>query len=258
MRALLLSAGLGTRLRPITESLPKCLVPIAGQPLMDYWLALLLENGVERVLVNTHHLPQQIKDHVASSPWRARIDLVHEDELLGTGGTVLHNEAFFGSETFLVAHADNLTWFDVPAFRRRHETRPDPDSVLITMLTFETESPESCGIVEENEDGVVVAFHEKVANPPGRKANGAIYLFEPEILSFLRGLGKEVIDLSTEVLPHFMGRIATYHNTHYLRDIGTPESLMKAERDVAVRADLQSLLALGGYRGVTLGVTSSV
>ena len=86
MRALLLAAGLGTRLRPITDHVPKCLVPIHGKPLLGYWLDMLLPNGVERVLVNTHYLPQAVQAFVAESAWRDSIEMVHEDELLGTGG----------------------------------------------------------------------------------------------------------------------------------------------------------------------------
>ena len=232
MRALLLAGGLGTRLRPLTDALPKCLVPIRGVPLLDYWLDLLLGAGIARILINTHYRAQQVRDHVAGSPWRDRLDLVHEETLLGTGGTLLANRGFFGGEAFLVAHADNLTRFDVQAFERRHAERPD--GCLITMMTFDTDNPRSCGIVEQDDQGVVRAFHEKVADPPGTRANGAVYICEPALLDWLHGLGKPVIDLSTEVIPAFLGRIATFHNSDYLRDIGTPESLITAEKEYPV------------------------
>lgn len=229
MRALLLAAGLGTRLRPLTDRIPKCLVPIRGRPLLGYWLDLLLGNGIERVLVNTHHLAGAVRDFVAGSPWRSRVALVHEERLLGTGGTVLANRGFFEGSAFLVAHADNLTRFDVRAFIRRHERRPA--GVAITMMTFRADSPQSCGIVEEDARGVVTAFHEKVANPPGDRANAAVYIFEPEVIEFLASLGKDVIDLSTEVIPAFVGRILTFHNSDYHRDIGTPEALRRAQAE---------------------------
>ena len=229
MRALLLAAGLGTRLRPLTDRVPKCLVPVRGRPLLDYWLELLLGKGIERVIVNTHHLPDAVRAFVAESPWRDRIDLVHEDVLLGTGGTVLRNRARLGDRAFLVAHADNLTRFDVKAFLRRHDDRPA--GAAITMMTFDTDAPQTCGIVEADASGLVRAFHEKVPNPPGTRANAAVYIFEPEIVDFLERTGKQVIDLSTEVIPHFLGRICTFHNTGYHRDIGTPESLRKAEAE---------------------------
>ena len=227
MRALLLAAGLGTRLRPLTERIPKCLVAVRGKPLLAYWLDLLLANGIEHVLVNTHHLPEAVRRFGADSPWRERITFVHEERLLGTGGTVLRNRDFFHGRAFLVAHADNLTRFDVQSFIRRHQRRPA--GILITMMTFRTDSPQNCGIVETDERGVVTAFHEKIANPPGDRANAAVYIFEPEVVDFLAGLGQEVIDLSTEVIPAFIGRIGTFHNSDYHRDIGTAESLRRAE-----------------------------
>lgn len=227
MRALLLAAGLGTRLKPLTDHVPKCLVPVGGRPLLDYWLELLLGNGIERVIVNTHYLPDAVRVFVAGSVWRDRIDLVHEDRLLGTGGTVLENRARLGGEAFLVAHADNLTRFDLKAFIRRHAERPP--AATITMMTFDTDAPQSCGIVDEDAQGLVRAFHEKVPDPPGTRANAAVYIFEPEIVDFLERTGKRVIDLSTELIPHFLGRICTFHNADYHRDIGTPESLRRAE-----------------------------
>src|SRR4029079_7105154 len=139
---------------------------------------LLLPAGIERVLVNTHHLPAAVGRFAAQSPWRDRIDLVHEPELLGTGGTVLRNAQFFGPGAFLVAHADNLTRFDVGAFIERHATRPA--GCAITMMTFDTDAPPTFGTVEEDAQGRVRAFHEKVARPPGNRANGAVYIFEPE------------------------------------------------------------------------------
>jgi mannose-1-phosphate guanylyltransferase len=228
LRALLLAAGLGTRLRPLTDDIPKCLVPIRGRPLLDYWLDLLLGGGIEQVLINTHHLAHQVSKHVSKSRWKDRVTLVHEDNLLGTGGTVLQNQAFFrGAAAFLVAHADNLTRFDVSAFVARHAGRPA--GVAITMMTFATDAPETCGIVVEDARGIVREFHEKVPNPPGNRANAAVYIFEPEVIAFLESLGKPIIDLSTEVLPRYLGRICTYFSSGYHRDIGTLESLRKAE-----------------------------
>jgi len=185
--------------------------------------------GIDSVLVNTHHLPGPVKQFVESSPWRERITLAHEERLLGTGGTLLRNMAFFRGEAFLVAHADNLTDFDVPAFLHRHRNRPP--KIAITMMTFRTDVPHECGIVEQDEKGILKAFHEKVSHPPGNIANAAVYVFEPEVLDFLRALRKEFIDISTEVIPEFFGRICTFHSERYHRDIGTPRSLERAQAD---------------------------
>jgi mannose-1-phosphate guanylyltransferase len=196
--------------------------------LLGYWFDFLFRSGIERVLVNTHYLPKMVQTFVRDCPWRDKVDLTFEEVLLGTGGTVLANRKWIGSRPFLVAHSDNLTCFDPAAFISRHDERPA--NCAITMMTFDTITPQSCGIVEEKE-GVVFAFHEKVPNPPGVRANAAVYVFEAEILDFLASLGKPVIDLSTEVLPHFLGRIWTFHNERYHRDIGTPESLRLAETE---------------------------
>jgi len=227
MKAVLLAAGLGTRLRPFTETIPKCLIPIQGKPLMQYWLDLLLPEPIDQILINTHYLPEAVHGFVENSHWGQALKMVHEEALLGTGGTVLKNREFLQDGPFLLAHADNLTRFDVAAFIKTHQQRqPDVD---ITLMTFDTDTPQSCGIIEQDEQGRVLAFHEKVTNPPGRRANAAVYMMEPSVIQFLASLGKEVIDLSTEVLPHYVGRMQTFHNADYHRDIGTPESLKKAE-----------------------------
>lgn len=229
MRALLLAAGLGTRLRPLTLTVPKCLVPIHGKPLLDYWLDHVFEAGIECVLINTHWLPEAVRAHVAASHWRDRIDLVHEEELLGTGGTVLANREWLGQQPFLLAHADNLTDFDVAEFRRRHEARPP--RCAMSMLAFRTDAPRSCGILDLDGDGVVKAFHEKVENPPGDLANAAVYICEPEVTAFIARLGRPVVDFSTEVIPAFIGRILAVETAGYHRDIGSMSSLSAAERE---------------------------
>jgi mannose-1-phosphate guanylyltransferase len=229
MRALLLAAGLGTRLKPLTNYLPKCLIPIHGRPLLDYWLESLITHGVNEILINTHYFSSLVVDYVQRSSWAHNVSMVHEDELLGTGGTILANRDFFKDEPFLVAHADNLTIFHPLLFFKRHSERPREADM--TMMVFETADPKSCGIVDLDEQGVVTSFHEKVELPPGNLANAAVYILEPAVLDFMASLGKAEIDFSTEVIPHFMGRIQTHRNAAYHRDIGTVASWMEAHED---------------------------
>jgi mannose-1-phosphate guanylyltransferase len=231
VKALLLAAGLGTRLRPLTDTLPKCLAPVLGKPLLAYWLDMLLQGGVERVLINTHHLADQVEAFVRASPWRDRVDTVYESALLGTAGTLRASRDWLGDGPCLLAHADNLTLFDVEAFRVAYLNRPK-DCVL-TMMTFATDSPRSCGIVETDEAGRVVGFHEKVANPPGNQANAAVYLLGSEVMELIDHAGPDPLDLSTQVIPKLLGRINTLTNSVYHRDIGTLESLATAQRDFA-------------------------
>lgn len=229
MRALLLAAGLGTRLRPLTDHLPKCLVPIHGRPLLDYWLEVLISQGIEKVLINTHYLEPVVRQYVNESAWLPYIELVHEETLLGTGGTVLRNQNFFQGEAFFMAHADNLTIFDLTKFVKQHAERPK--CTEITMMVFKSPDPQSCGVVELDGQQVVQAFHEKVNNPPGNLANAAVYIIEPSVVAWMQTLGKPQLDLSTEVIPHYLRKIFTYENTLYHRDIGTMDSWSEANQD---------------------------
>jgi mannose-1-phosphate guanylyltransferase len=241
MRALLLAAGMGLRLLPITATRPKCMVEINGRPLLDYWLELLFEAGIERALINTHWLPDQVRTFVRASRWTDRIDLVHEEELLGTGGTVLANRDWLQEKPFILAHADNLTDFDVRGFIDAHRVRPQGHA--ITMLGFRTDTPRSCGILELDRRGTVIAFHEKVDDPPGNLANGAVYIFEPEVVEAIAAMGRPVVDLSTEIIPRFVGRILCVETSGYHRDIGTPESLRRAIADTSPRRSASAGIA---------------
>ena len=226
MRAILLAAGLGTRLRPITDTTPKCLVLINGQELLAIWLNRLAEARIGPFLVNTHYLSGQVDDFVEASPYRNDISLVHERNLLGTAGTLVANLDFFGDSDGLLIHADNYCLADFSAFLQSHLNRP-PECVL-TMMTFRTDTPSSCGIVELDVRGVVVGFHEKVANPPGNLANGAVYILSAELLQRLGSDLRGVTDFSTEVLNRFVGKIYSYETAATFLDIGTPENYAKA------------------------------
>lgn len=232
MPVLLLAAGKGTRLAPLTETLPKCLVPIMGKPLLDYWLEQCLGEKMHPVIVNTHHLAEQVHAHVRATYQPQDVVLVHEPDLLGTGGTVLANRHHFEQGAFMVVHADNLSVFDMQAFIRAHAQRPA--GCIITMMVFRTPTPESCGIVELDAQGRVQAFHEKVKNPPGNLANGAVYIMESEALEILAGCGNPHPDISLDLLPVCIGKIATYYNGVYHRDIGTPESYAAAQKDFSI------------------------
>jgi len=231
VRALLLAAGRGSRLRPLTDEWPKSLMPIGGRPLLEYWLGSLRSIGVRDVLVNVHHHAEQMARFLDRPCYRGWVRTVHETRPLGTAGTLSANREFFEGRTTLLVHADNWCQCDLGAFMAFHRHRR-PVGCPVTMMTFDTPTPETCGIVETDATGVVIGFHEKVADPPGNHANGAVYLLEPEMLDWL-ARRPDVRDFSTEVLPNFVGRIATWHNSGIHRDIGTPEMLALAQQDLA-------------------------
>ena len=156
------------------------------------------------------------------------VKTVHEPVLLGTAGTVMANQEFFKDGTGLLIHADNAMAGDVKDFLDAHRDRQP--CCLLTMLTFTTDTPSSCGIVEIDEKQVVQAFHEKMVKPPGNRANGALYAFEQDFLDHLNLMNQRPSDFSTEVIPELLGRIQTWHTHDAYLDIGTPEALTSAQK----------------------------
>lgn len=229
MKALLLAAGLGSRLKPLTDTIPKCLVPIDGKPLLEYWLAFLTHNNINDIYINLHYHAQSVRDYIEQSPFKDKVTLIEETELLGTGGTLKNNADFLTDDTFFLAHADNLCLTDFGAFIQAHHNRP-PQTAL-TMMTFTPEDPRTCGVVELNNQNIVTAFHEKVENPPTTLANGAVFIMEPEIAQFAKDHDKDHFEISLDIIPAFKGRILAWHNHHYHLDIGIPATYQQAQND---------------------------
>ena len=227
--ALLLAAGLGTRLKPLTNTWPKCLMPIHNRPLLEYWFSNMKKIGIDSILVNTCYLSESVNDFISGSNYKDRVKITYEESLLGTAGTIRENSEFFNDNNILLAHADNWSCCNYLEFLNYHYNLR-PKNTLITMMTFESEEPSSCGIIELNEKGIVVGFHEKVDNPPGNLANAAVYLLDPRVVKWIKN-NPDVDDFSTQVLPHFIGKIATWKNEEIHRDIGTIDMLIKAQTD---------------------------
>lgn len=226
MKAILLAAGLGTRLRPITNSIPKCLVPIAGEPLLGLWIKKLLALGVSEILINTHYFAEQVESFVHSldEQIQSKITLVYEAELLGTGGTLVANSAFWQTETCFVIHADNFCTSSLADMLSAHQKRPVQTDC--TLLVFETDKPQSCGIVQLNNHSIVTEFHEKVPNPPGNLASGALFLFSPEVYQnyFSKFNTTKFLDLSADVIPNMVNRLFAWQVDGIYLDIGTLDS----------------------------------
>jgi len=223
MKAFLLAAGLGTRLRPITDTVPKCMVPVAGRPLLDIWLESMAEAGIDEVLVNVHHLAEVVTGHLDRRTGPPRTRTVHEADLLGSAGTLVANRDWIGGEELVLAcNADNLTDFDLRLLIDAHlAARP-----AATITVVHSESPTQCGILEVDADGVMTAFTEKPAEPKGDLANAGMYAFDPELLD---EIGAPPKDIGFDVLPRLVGRARTLAVPGYFRDIGSPMALQQAE-----------------------------
>jgi mannose-1-phosphate guanylyltransferase len=222
MNAVLLAAGEGTRLRPLTLTTPKCLVPINGKPLIDYWLEMLAPcDEIDQIFINVSYLKKQVIDHI-SNQWQgcSKIILWHEKKLLGTAGTLKTNYNEIKNNDVMVIHADNLSRFSLTDFIASYQNR-EPH-IEASMMLFKTDTPAQCGIVELDDKDTVLTMHEKVVNPPGNLANGAVYIFSPDILEWI--INNPISDISNELIPEFFGKIKGWRNDLYHRDIGTTES----------------------------------
>jgi mannose-1-phosphate guanylyltransferase len=204
-------------------------MPIGDIPLLEHWLQILQTTGCHRILVNLHYHAEIVAGFLDRPRFAGWVDRVFEPDLLGTAGTIRKNINYFCGHPLLLVHADNWCQCNFSSFIEYHQNAR-PTHCPITMMTFDTDVPESCGIVVTDDLGVVISFHEKIANPPSRRANAAVYLLEPEVLDWLVR-HPDVTDFSTQVLPQYINRIATWHNTGIHRDIGTPSALFKAQQD---------------------------
>ena len=233
MRALLLAAGLGTRLDPLTRYLPKCLMPLHGRPLLDHWLEKLSGLGVVEFVVNTHHHADLVEDYVSGSRFADSVTLAHEPELLGTSGTIRLHAEFLAVGDSLVLHADNFCEDDLSGLIAAHQSRPD--GCILTMLTFRSSDPSSCGIVETDGRGVMTALHHKISSPPSDRANAATYVFTPELVDLVVREA-EAFDFSAETLPKLVGKGMTGHTDLPFTDIGTVAEYLRAGIDPLVWA----------------------
>ena len=228
MKAFLLAAGEGTRLRPLTETTPKCLVPICGRPLLAHWFDLFRRHGIEEVLINTHHLADQVRAYVRSVEG-VHVSVIYEPELLGSAGTLYANRDFVkGEDAFFILYADNLTHANLNALAAFHQSHPG----IVTMGLFETSAPRQCGIVALDSEARIVHFVEKPAHPKSNLANAGIFVAQPGLFDFLSD--RTPLDLGHDVLPRLIGRMYGFRIREYLLDIGTLENYRKAQEEWAI------------------------
>jgi len=247
---LLMAAGLGTRLRPLTDEMPKCLVPVAGRPLLDYWQASFVRHGIRDVVINLHAHAQQVRDWMAkrNDEGAVRWHAAEEPELLGSAGTLRANrERMEEAPDFVVLYADNLSEVDLSELARVHRER----DAEFTMGLFETPSPSACGIAGLEADGIISSFVEKPKHPESNLANAGIYMIRSGILD--RVLRPTDFDIGHDMLPRLVGRMHGWVLGGYHRDVGSPEALADIEADLAAgRAPVLTRTSRdGGSQGST-------
>jgi mannose-1-phosphate guanylyltransferase len=234
MKAILLVGGLGTRLRPITDTIPKCLVPIDGKPVIDYWVEALQDNGIREVLVNLHHFPEMVKEHLLHAFPSVHFTFFHEKELLGSAGTIRDNFDFFANdESVLVIYGDNFTEIDLGDFIRFNNNNAASGSIAL----FTTPNPTACGIVELNNEKCVIDFEEKPKEPKSNLANAGLYIFKKDIFPIFLSQDPSLnpFDIGFHILPRLVGKISGWKINGFFIDIGTPENLQKARDYISAK-----------------------
>lgn len=224
MKALLLAAGLGTRLRPLTDTMPKAMVPINGKPCIQHCIENLKKQGVTDFVINTHYLPEAITSYFGDgSKFGVKIKYSHEPEILGTSGA-LNNLRNVFTEPFLVVYSDVLADFDLQSLINEHQK----NSCIVTIALDNCRSMIGKGAVLTKGRKVISFIEKPVKEIEGAKINSGIYLLNPSVLDIIP---KGFSDFGRDILPKLAKeeKLGWIIHRGYLFDIGTLEDLKKAE-----------------------------
>src|SRR5215475_3084056 len=223
MKAFLLAAGQGTRLRPLTDNLPKCLVPICGVPMLKIWIDLCRSVGIDEVMVNIHTHAQSVRSWLGKNT-DGDVRLVEEATLLGSACTIMANRDWISADRyFWILYADVLTNVNLTQILAAHLER-DP---IATLGLYQVPDPSRCGVVSFDSSMVIQEFEEK---PPNAKSNWAfsgIMIATPELLNYIPA--RYPVDLGFDVLPRLAGQMLAYPIYDYIVDIGTLANYQAAQ-----------------------------
>jgi mannose-1-phosphate guanylyltransferase len=224
MKAFILSAGAGTRLRPLTDRMPKCLVPIQGVPLLAIWLQLCRNAAIDEVLINLHSHSNAVRQFVAAADYGVKVRLVEEKTLLGSAGTLHVNRSWVATEElFWIFYADVLHRANLRAMVRLHQEKKP----AATIGVYQVPDPRRCGIVTVRADAVVEEFVEKPENPTGNLAFSGLMIGTPRLLDAIPD--QVPVDIGFHVLPKLKEQMIAFPIADYLMDIGTMENYRQAQ-----------------------------
>ena len=234
MKAMILAAGEGTRLRPLTAGVPKPMLPVAGRPALEYTVEWLQHHGIREIVINLHHHPETVIRHFGdASAFGVSIEYSIEERILGTAGGTKRRASFFDG-SFVVVYGDVLTDLDLSAFVGYHSTRA---SIFhLTMSLYRVPDPERCGVALLDAEGRVTSFVEKpsAGESPSDLASAGVLVLDPEILRYVpEGL---FCDYGHDLFPALLqGGIPIYGwplpKDAYLVDFGTPDNYKRAQTE---------------------------
>jgi mannose-1-phosphate guanylyltransferase/mannose-1-phosphate guanylyltransferase/phosphomannomutase len=225
MKAMVLAAGLGTRLKPITFEVPKPMVPVLDRPVMAHILGLLQSQGFDELIANVHHYPDTIRDYFGD-----RLEYRFEDELLGTAGGVRNVADFFGDDPVVIVSGDALTDLDLNALVERHKSAGG----IATLTVKKVEDTQEYGVVIHDDDGRVQGFQEKPDPDEALSdlANCGLYCFSPEIFDYFPK--EPFADWADDIFPELLENDVPFHIheiEEYWNDVGSLEELRQGTFD---------------------------
>jgi NDP-sugar pyrophosphorylase family protein len=228
---MIMAAGVGTRLMPLTSEVPKPMVPMANRPLMESIVQLLAEHGFTEVIANLHYHADSIANHFRESP-RPGMKMIYsrEDELMGTAGGVKRCEWFL-DDTFVVMSGDALTDVDLTSLIEEHRRK----GALATIAVKAVDEVEEFGVVVSDADNRITSFQEKPAQEEAlsNQANTGIYIFEPEIFDYIPA--RQFYDFGKQVFPHLVKINAPFYiavTDDYWCDVGNLGTYRQAHSDI--------------------------
>lgn len=247
MKAIILAGGKGERLKDISHGTPKCLMPINGKPLLQYWLDMFEDRYVKReeeddlviddILINLTDYNKQVIDYIQDVKPRIRVSFIIErDEQMGTARTLWRNKKFIrcsrfcrGEMSFLIIYADNYTNMNLTRLVNFHKKRMP----IATIGLFKAPNPKECGIVEVDSNHIITSIVEKPENPTSNLAFAGVMVGTPLIFTYLQ---KNMQDIAKDLLPRLVtsGRLYGFEIQEKVIDIGTPEGYQRANEQASI------------------------
>ncbi|MCB0117262.1 MAG: nucleotidyltransferase family protein [Caldilineaceae bacterium] len=243
-KALILAAGEGTRLRPLTLQRPKPMLPIKGKPLLEYTVGWLRSHGVDQIAMNLHYKPETILEHFGDGrAFGVELTYSHERELLGTAGAVRSLKTFLEDDgPFVLVYGDVLTDLDLGQLLQFHRQAVQRDpSARITLSLYSVPNPTEVGLVDLAPDGKVLRFVEK---PKAEEvftdlANAGVLVIEPSVIEHIPA--DTFYDFGHDLFPKLLAAGESIYGWKipdgtYLLDIGSPEKYAQAQQDAPIEA----------------------
>lgn len=232
MKVFILAAGLGTRLKPLTDDLPKVMVPVGNKPVLEHLINLCVHHGFREIVLSTHYLPEKISNYFKDGgQFNAHIVYSHEKQMLGSAGALKLAEPLLANDSFFVLNGDVLTNVDLTAMLRFHFQHQG----LGTFLVHETDHPfDSDVVVLDKHNRIIKFFRPQTGDRFSPLAKTGAHIFKPQVLGFIPSL--QNYSLEKQLIPDLLNKnqpLYGYYSNCYSKDMGTLERLAQAQADYA-------------------------